>query len=120
MDISNASIGKRIRELRTERGFTREQLAEYADISSDFLGVVEVGKCGMKVQNLAKLAAALNVTTDYLIYGAEPSTENAKIAAMLSTMTEEKQKQIFKLLGVFFDTVRAEEKKPDKKPKTKK
>ncbi len=109
MDISNASIGKRIREIRTDRGYTREQLAEYADISVDFLAVVEIGKRGLKVQNLAKIAAALNISADYLIYGVPPAKENAKINAMLSTMSEEKQKQIEKLIMVFIDTVRIEE-----------
>ena len=109
MDISNEAIGKRIRQLRKERGFTREQLAEYAEISADFLGVVEVGKRGMKVQNLARIAAALNVYTDYLIFGVAPSSEYAKISAMLSTMPMDRQKQIARLIAVFLDTVRKDE-----------
>lgn len=109
MDISNEAIGKRIRLLRTERGFTREQLAEYAEISTDFLSVIEVGKRGMKVQNLARIAAALNVSTDYLIFGVAPTTEYAKISAMLSTMSTGRQKQIARLIAVFLDTVRKDE-----------
>lgn len=109
VDISNEAIGKRIRQLRTERGFTREQLAEYAEISTDFLSVIEVGKRGMKVQNLARIAAALNVSTDYLIYGVAPATEYAKISAMLSTMSMGRQKQIARLIAVFLDTVRNDE-----------
>ena len=32
MDMSNAAIGGRIRQAREERGYTREKLAELADI----------------------------------------------------------------------------------------
>ncbi len=56
MDITNAEIGMRIRKVRRERGYTREQLAEYAEMSSNFLGAVETGQKSMKVQNLAKIA----------------------------------------------------------------
>ncbi len=60
MDISNASIGGRIRKIREDRGYTREQLVEYADVSADFLWEIETGRKSMKVQNLGKIATALN------------------------------------------------------------
>ena len=68
MDMSNAAIGNRIRKFRMANGFTLEQLAEYAEISTNFLWEIETGRKSMKAQNLGKLAAALNVPTDYLIF----------------------------------------------------
>ncbi|MBD5156130.1 MAG: helix-turn-helix transcriptional regulator [Butyrivibrio sp.] len=88
----DAEIGMRIRKIRKERKYSREELAEYADISVNFLGAVETGKKGMKVQYLANIAKALNVTTDYLIYGSEPLEQNAEINAILSSMSAEKRK----------------------------
>ncbi len=93
MEISNADIGKRIRKRRKGCGFTQEQLAEYAEISVDFLGLIETGHNSMKVQNLAKIAFALNVTADYLIYGTTPYKENPKINMMLSVVPEKKRRQ---------------------------
>ena len=106
MDISNASIGGRIRKIREERGYTREQLAEYADISSDFLWQIETGRKSMKVQNLAKIAAALDVPADYLIYGRDPYKDNPKINSMVSALPNEVQKQIEKMIALFVDTLR--------------
>lgn len=106
----NAEIGMRIRKVRKERGYTREQLAEYADMSSNFLGAVENGRKGMKVQNLAKIAKALDVTADYLLFGSAPFKENAKINAMLSSMSEDKRKQVEKMITVFMETFRIYEK----------
>lgn len=109
MDITNAEIGKRIRDTRKERGYTREQLAEYAEMSVNFLGAVETGKKSMKVQNLVKIAQALGVTTDYLLIGSTPFKENAKINTMLSAMTEDKRKQVEKMITVFIETYRVYE-----------
>lgn len=94
----DAEIGLRIRKIRKERRYSREKLAEYADISVNFLGAVETGKKSMTVQYLAKIAKALNVTTDYLIYGSAPDEQNAEINAILSSMSKEKRKQVEKML----------------------
>lgn len=115
MDFTNAEIGMRIRIVRKERGYTREQLAEYADMSSNFLGAVETGKKSMKVQNLAKIAKALDVTADYLIYGTAPYKENVKINTMLSSMSEDKRKQVEKMITVFMETFRIYEKELQEK-----
>jgi len=115
VDISNASIGGRVRKIREERGYTREQLAEYADVSADFLWEVETGRKSMKVQNLGKIAAALDVTTDYLIFGSAPYKENAKINSMLAALPDGIQKQVEKLITVFVDTLRISTKKNSEK-----
>ena len=60
----------------------------------------------MKVQNLGRIASALCVSTDYLVYGTAPYKENAKLNSMISAMPEDIQKQAEKLLFVFTDTYR--------------
>lgn len=47
--------GNRIRALRENRGYTREQLAEMADISSKFLYEIEVGNKGFSARTLSLL-----------------------------------------------------------------
>ena len=61
-------ISVNIRKYRKERHFTQEELAEYAEISYDFMRRIETtnGKCGFSVYTLYKLALALNVTMDDL------------------------------------------------------
>ena len=120
MDISNQSIGGRIRAIRKERGYTREQLAEYADVSSDFLWQIETGRSSMSAQNLAKIAAALDVTSDYLIYGKTAYKENEKINTMLAALPSEIQKQVEKMITVFVDTLRISTKKLSENDNSKK
>lgn len=103
--MSNASIGGRIRKIRTEKGYTREQLAELAEISANFVWEIETGKKGMKTQVLGRIAAALDVPTDYLIFGEVSYKPNAKINSMVSDQPAEIQEQLEKLITVFLDTV---------------
>ena len=60
----------------------------------------------MKGQNLGRIAKALCVSTDYLVYGTAPYKGNAKLNSMISAMPEDIQKQAEKLLFVFADTSR--------------
>lgn len=61
-------ISINIRKFRKEKHFTQEELAEYADISYDFLRRIETtdGTCGFSVYTLYKLALALDVSLDDL------------------------------------------------------
>lgn len=106
VDMSNTLIGTRIREIREQRGYTREQLAEYADISTSFLWEIEAGKKGITAQNIGKIAAALDVTTDYLIYGSTPYKENAKINSMIAALPDDLRKQVERIITVFVDALR--------------
>ncbi|MCK0470098.1 helix-turn-helix domain-containing protein [Halalkalibacter sp. APA_J-10(15)] len=55
-------IGQRVRLLRTERGFTLEELAEYANISRNHLSNIERGKTSMTSFMQAKLAKGLDLS----------------------------------------------------------
>lgn len=110
MEITNEEIGNRIRELRKERGLTQEQLAELAEISVDFLSLVETGRNSMKAQILAKIATSLNISSDYILFGNAPYKENVKLNSMLSAVPEGKRKQVEKLIVLFLDTLNSDNK----------
>ena len=52
-------FGRRIRALRETYGLTQEQLAERAEISVDFLSLIERGRSSPSFENLDALASAL-------------------------------------------------------------
>lgn len=109
VEISNTEIGKRIRQIRKEYGYTQEQLAECAEISVDFVGLIETGRSSMSLKNLAKIASTLNVTTDYLIFGTSPYKENVRINTMLSVVPDNKRKQVEKLIALFLNALCSDE-----------
>ena len=55
-------VGSRITALRTERGFTLQQLAEKCELSVSFLSQLERDKVNVSVANLKKIATALGVS----------------------------------------------------------
>jgi len=59
-DVLNR-IGRQIRELRLQAGFTQEQLAERADMHPTYLGGIERGERNLSLKNLARVAGALQV-----------------------------------------------------------
>ena len=62
-------MGKRIMDRRTKFGLTQEALAEKSELTTQFVSYAESGKRGMRPENLMKIAAALGVSTDYLLTG---------------------------------------------------
>ena len=62
-------IGIRIRRTRELNQYTREELAEYADISSKFLYEIESGQKGLSANTLLKICKALDISCDYILTG---------------------------------------------------
>lgn len=62
-------IGGRIMERRKKLGLTQEALAEKGDVTAQCISYAEAGKRAMRPENLMKIAAALEVSADYLLTG---------------------------------------------------
>ena len=65
-------VRRRLRELRTERGLTLQQVAERASIDLSTLSRLEAGKRRLALDHLPALAAALGVSADELLGSARP------------------------------------------------
>ena len=61
--------GTEIMERRKKLGLTQEALAGLSELTTQFVSYAEAGKRGMRPENLMKVAAALGVSTDYLLTG---------------------------------------------------
>lgn len=70
--------GSRIQNLRMSKGYTREYLAERADISSKFLYEMETGKKGFSADTLYRISKELNVTSDYILTGEGINEKNRR------------------------------------------
>jgi quercetin dioxygenase-like cupin family protein/DNA-binding XRE family transcriptional regulator len=68
----DARVRRRLRELRTERGMTLQQVAEQANIDLSTLSRLEAGKRRLALDHVPALAAALGVSTDELLGSAPP------------------------------------------------
>jgi transcriptional regulator with XRE-family HTH domain len=56
-----AAFGRRLRELRSQKGFSQEALALACDLDRTYIGGVERGERNVSLINIHKIAAALGV-----------------------------------------------------------
>ncbi len=65
------ALGTRIRELRTEQGFSQEAFADKCGVHRTFMGTVERGESNLSFQNIAKVATTLGVPLSKLFQDLE-------------------------------------------------
>lgn len=54
-------FGKRLKSLRLDKNLTQLELAEILDMSPNFIGMIERGERNTTVENVFKIARALNI-----------------------------------------------------------
>ena len=62
-------IGARIKDAREDQGWTQDQLAEAVGVSRSAVAQWETGRAGQVTTNLTRVAAALGVGVEHLMYG---------------------------------------------------
>lgn len=70
-DINFKHVGLRLKLEREKLGYTRDVFSEMVNISSSYLSQVERAERQASLPVFIKMASALNVSLDYLIYGDE-------------------------------------------------
>ena len=60
-------LGGRIRELRKMKGWSQEKLGAKANLHFTYIGSIERGKRNISLENIEKLAAALEVKVEDLL-----------------------------------------------------
>ena len=88
----NREIGKRVRKVRECQKLSRERLAEKADISTQFLSDIELGRKSMTTTTLCSISTALMVSADYLLFGTEAEEKNTPLAEMLRSLSKEERR----------------------------
>lgn len=54
-------FGKRLRQLRRERGLSQEELGVKANLHRTYIGTIERAEKNISIENMSKLAKALGV-----------------------------------------------------------
>jgi transcriptional regulator with XRE-family HTH domain len=105
-EIQVVLLGRRIRTLRTQNGWTQEELGDRADINYKFLGEIERGQQNPSFGILTKIASALRVDLPEL-FRFEHETANRveienRISRILKDIPDEDLSRIFLIFQVLF------------------
>lgn len=65
----DSKTGERVRQLRKEKGWSQEELANRCGVSLNFIGQIERGTRSMSLDTFAKLCTELETTADALLWG---------------------------------------------------
>lgn len=60
-------FGKRVRQERTKRDLSQEQLAELANVHRTYVGMVERGEKNITLFNIERIAKALKISVSELL-----------------------------------------------------
>lgn len=87
--------GKRIKNLRKEKGLSQNALAETLGIHVKTVSKAERGIIGLSVDNLIQISSYFNVSLDYLILG---QNKELNIFDRIALQPEEKRKRIERII----------------------
>lgn len=62
-------FGKQVRNLRRERRWSQEDLADNSGVHRTYIGAIERGEQNVSIDNIIKLAKALDVSLEQLFKG---------------------------------------------------
>lgn len=62
MEDIKLAFGKRVKELRLQKGISQEKLANIAGVDRTYMTQVENGKRNISIENVRKICIALNVS----------------------------------------------------------
>lgn len=80
-------LGKRIANRRKECGLTQEQLAEKIGLSLQSVSCIELGKKGVRPDNLVKICQSLNVSADYLLLGKRDNSQTNQLTEKIAKLS---------------------------------
>jgi len=91
-------VGRRIRDLRKERGMSQELLGEKGGFHYSYIGQIERGEKNIALLNLAKIADALDVSISQLFTYADEEEKltdsEMDIQEIFSTLRTKKPNQV--------------------------
>ncbi len=101
MNIDYISIGNRIKELRTAKGWTQAKLAEKSGVEPSNISHIERAATKLSLPTMVNIANALDVTLDEIAYGSLVKSTHVSVKMIndiLSDCTAEEIKSLSEVL----------------------
>lgn len=96
-----SEIGSRIKICRKGKKITQERLAELVDVSPHYIYEIERGNKTMSLNILIRIARALSVSTDYILFGQQInlSAPSDRLTLILDSLSPKERENIANILS---------------------
>ena len=102
-NLDFALIGKRIKEVRTDRQLTQEYLAKVTDVNVSHISNIETNKLKVSLTLLVSICSAMNVTVDYILgneYKAPTTAFETELHNTVDKLDSSKKEQLLRIAKV--------------------
>ena len=96
-----AILGLRIMQRRKQLGINQSELAEQIGLSEHQISNIETGRSYPRMKSFVRICEILEVNADYFISGAMKDEIDENIIDMISSLSQEEQKTVWKLLDAY-------------------
>lgn len=111
MDDLLNQMGKRLVARRKQLRLTQEEIAERTDLTTQTISTAETGKKALRPENIIKLCAALDISTDYLLLGKIASEDYDILSQKVSQLTPSQYQRLEDIIDAYIAAVKEQETK---------
>ncbi|MDL2327532.1 helix-turn-helix domain-containing protein [Ruminococcaceae bacterium OttesenSCG-928-A11] len=109
VELDYTAIGRRIKTMRQDKGYTQEKLAEAVGLATSYMSGIETAAEKVGLSSLVAIANALDVSMDYLLAGnvtvGETYLQN-DIQDMINSLDAGQKALFIDLIGSCYETIR--------------
>lgn len=106
-NIDYVKIGSKIKQKRTQLGYSQEYLAELCGISASYIGHIERGTKKMSISIAVSIAHVLHLSLDYLFLDSSDNQENIllSVSSMLKQGSKEQADILLKTIKILSENI---------------
>ena len=94
MDNLLQEIGNRMTARRKQLRMTQEELSEKAGVTAQTISNAELGKKGLRPENMIRLCFAMDISPDYLLLGRISEEDMSVLSKKVSQLTPEQYRHL--------------------------
>ena len=109
--MDKSTLGQKLRQIRAEKGYTQQSLAEKAGIGNVYLGEIERGLKMPSLNSFIRIIEALGVSADYILREELSSGKEYiydEITQKMQNLTPKQRKTASDILNAYLQNLQIE------------
>ncbi|MBE5780897.1 MAG: helix-turn-helix transcriptional regulator [Clostridiales bacterium] len=107
----NIQIGERVKLAREQAKLTQEQLAEYIEVSSQYISDLERGVVGISIATLKRLCMTLHISSDQILFATKSNNNIEALMEKCSNLPKEQFEILSEIINKFIEAINIEGKR---------